>query len=441
MKVSKITSICEGIAERDMVALYNSAPIKQFKAGEHILAGVERSDSHFLVLDGKVAVFRGTETPHEAGISFGTGHCIGPMMAEAETRLWIQAAEPATVIELKPGILACLPDKLQIWIYKNASRPGEQCSGRPSSPKSNANFEDRYNKLAAYIRYQRTRNAEIVASEFVREFVNEIPKLPAHTTELSQKLLEETTSVQEIVESIKRDPALAGNILKTVNSAKYSFNKKIETFYHACMILGFGNIYQLVMQESIKNSISATPESQEIQFHSCLVSALCYEVASISRDVHPQTAMTVGLLHDLGKNVVVLLKQKHPAVSGFARMLDTAKLGADLVRHWGLPDHLCQTIESQNEPEFLPPDAINVAVRKEVAVLHFAHLLEGVVTGKPVDASVQPFNKEYFEVLGIPPADISEIYQTKILPALMRNKQRLSAEIRQLLQPRVGAGV
>jgi len=55
------------------------------------------------------------------------------------------------------------------------------------------------------------------------------------------------------------------------------------------------------------------------------------------------------------------------------------------------------------------------------------------MTGKPVDAAVQPFDKEYFEVLGIPPADISEIYQGKILPGLIRNKQRLSTEIRQLL--------
>ena len=434
MKVSKITSVGEGIAERDMIALYNSAPIKHFKPGEHILAGVERSDSYFLVLDGKVVVLGGAEASQDGGISFGAGHCIGPLMPANETRFWIKAAGPATVIELKPGILACLPDKLQIWVYKNASRPGERfVSQTSSSPKSKTNFEDRYNKLAAYIRYQRAQNAEIVASQFVQEFLNDIPKLPAHTTDLSQKLLSDNTSVHEIVESIKRDPALAGNILKIVNSAMYSFSKKIETFYHACMILGFSNIYQLVMQESIKNAISATPESQEIQFHSCLVSALCYEVASVSKDVHPQTATTVGLLHDLGKNVVVLLKQKHPAISGFARMLDTAKMGADLLRHWGLPDRLCQAIEHQNEAEFLPPDAIDSACRKEVAVLHFAHLLEGIMTGKPVDAAVQPFDKEYFEVLGIPPADISEIYQGKILPGLIRNKQRLSTEIRQLL--------
>ena len=173
MKVSKISSVCDGIAERDMVALYNSAPIKQFKPGEHILAGVERSDSYFLVLDGKVVVLGGAEASQDAGTGFCAGQCIGPLMPATETRFWIKAAGPATVIELKPAILACLPEKLQIWIYKNASRPGERfVSQASSSPKSNTNFEDRYNKLAAYIRYQRAQNAEIVASQFVQEFLN-----------------------------------------------------------------------------------------------------------------------------------------------------------------------------------------------------------------------------------------------------------------------------
>ena len=113
----------------------------------------------------------------------------------------------------------------------------------------------------AYVRYQRTQNAQIVASEFMQQFVKEIPKLPGQMTQLSQKLMSDSTSIHEIVESIKRDPALAGNVLKCVNSAKYSF-----------------------------------------------------------------------------------IKQKHPAISGFAPLLDTARIGADLVHHWGLPDRLCRII-------------------------------------------------------------------------------------------------
>ena len=431
MKVAKIGTICEGIAERDMVALYNAAPIKQIKPGDHILGGIERSDLHYLILDGKVEVLSGAETPKGTPVDFSAGQCIGPFAPIAGMRFWVRAAEPATVIELKPGVMACLPDKLQIWIYKNASRPGERFLGQASSPSGN--FEERYRKLTGYVRHQAARNAEIIASDFVQGFVKEIPKLPSSTTELSGKLLGSNTSVQDVVESIKRDPALAGTVLKCVNSAKYSFNKKIETFYHACIILGFNNIYQLLMEESVKNVIKASPEGQQIHVHSCLVSSLCYEVASLSKDVHPQSAITVGLLHDLGKSVVVLMKQKHPEVSKFAPLFDTSRLGGDLTRHWGLPDRLCQTIESQDEPEFLPPDAVDAAYRKEVAILHVAHILEGIMTGKPLDPARHAFYGEHTDMLGIPRMEASDLYQTKILPAMMKNKQRLPLEIRHLL--------
>ena len=61
--------------------------------------------------------------------------------------------------------------------------------------------------------------------------------MPAYATDLSVQLLDARKSVQEIVEGIKRDPNVVGIVLKTVNSAQFAFQKKIESFYHACMIL------------------------------------------------------------------------------------------------------------------------------------------------------------------------------------------------------------
>ena len=56
------------------------------------------------------------------------------------------------------------------------------------------------------------------------------------------------------------------------------------------------------------------------------------------------------------------------------------------------------------------------------------------MTGNPVDSAKQPFNNELLEVLGIPPADVAEIYQSRILPGLKKNKWRIPGEIHHLLQ-------
>lgn len=423
MKALKNTAVFEGLTERDLVALYGATSSKQYETGDHLISAAERSDSHYLVVQGRISVFSGTDTPRRLAATFSAGQCIGPFGSVSDSRFWLEAGEPASVIQVKPAILNCLPDKLQIWIYKNACRPVFEAAGN----------SDKAHGLAAYIRYQAARSAEVCNSDFIKNFISTLPKLPPNTVELSSTLLSDTASVQEVVEAVKRDPALAGTVLKCVNSAQYAFQKKIETFYHACMILGFNNIYRLLMQEGIRNAMPACEEGCQIHLHSCLISALCYEVASVSKEVHPQTAITIGLLHDLGKNAIILLKQKHPDVASFTPLIDSARVGAELVRQWGLPERLCQAIEFQNFPEFLAPDEIDATYRKEAAVLYLAHIFEGLMTGKAVDAARQTFLNEHVEALGIGSTDISKIYQTKIMPGLMKNRQRLPVEIRQLL--------
>src|SRR5205814_103407 len=123
----------------------------------------------------------------------------------------------------------------------------------------------------------------------------------------------------EVVEGIKRDPSLVGVVLKTVNSAQYGFGKKIESFYHACMILGYNNIYNLILREAAQSTMPVTRETTRIHKHSCLISVLCFEIASMAKEQasQSQTATTIGLLHDLGKGVQVMMKSAHPAKADF----------------------------------------------------------------------------------------------------------------------------
>src|SRR5439155_210880 len=202
--------------------------------------------------------------------------------------------------------------------------------------------------LTSYIGSRNEQSYAAIQSEFVQEFLRNMPRMPAYAMDLAAKLLDEKTSVQEVVEGIKRDPSIAGIVLRTVNSAQCSFDKKIESFYHACMILGFNNIYNLILREAVKSSMPVTKETQQIHTHSCLISMLCYEVASATKDTQSQTATTIGLLHDMGKGIQVLLKVTNPAKAEYIETLPSGKLGADLLRVWGIPDRICDIVELQH---------------------------------------------------------------------------------------------
>jgi HD-like signal output (HDOD) protein len=141
-------------------------------------------------------------------------------------------------------------------------------------------------------------------------------------------------------------------------------------------------------------------------------------------------------MHDVGRNVVSLLVEKHKEVAPFAPVLDTAKIGSDLVHAWGLPPRIGEAILYQNHPEFTPPEAMGAGYRKEVAVLHLAHAFEGLLTGTPMDPARLPFLDECCQLLKITPRTANEAFRTKVLPNLVKSRRRLPPEIRALIPER-----
>jgi HD-like signal output (HDOD) protein len=263
--------------------------------------------------------------------------------------------------------------------------------------------------------------------------------MPAYATDLAVKLLDESTSVQEIVEGIKADPAIASIVLRAVNSAQFSFQKKIETFYHACMILGLNNIYNMILREAVQSAMPDSADTRKIHRHSCLISVLCHEISSASKDVQAQSAATFGLLHDIGKGVRVLIRAKHPERAEIINHLPSARLGSQLLRQWGLPERLCTVIDQQALPEFTPPDMIAADHRREVGVLHIAHILESLLAGEDMIPEMTIYTRDYMALLGLPETSPEGLLKNRILPNLIKNRHRLPEQIRHLIERHVPA--
>src|SRR6185369_489411 len=130
------------------------------------------------------------------------------------------------------------------------------------------------------------------------------------------------------------------------------------------------------------------------------ISVLAFEVACLAREQQAQTVATVGLLHDFGKGVQVVMKTTHPERADLIDSLDSAKLGAALLRSWGLPEKICRTVEFQQHPEFLSPDLIAPEYRREAAIIHVSHVLEITLLEKPLDPIKTVYTQEYMNLLG-----------------------------------------
>jgi len=245
-------------------------------------------------------------------------------------------------------------------------------------------------------------------------------------------LLDDRMSVQEVVEGIKRDPSIVAAVLKTVNSAQYSFQKKIESFYHACMILGFNNIYNLLMREAAQSTMPITRETSKIHKHSCLISVLCFEIASGAKEQQPQTTTTIGLLHDIGKGVKVVMKAAHPEQSDFVDTFPSANLGAELLRIWGLPERICRIVEFQQQPQFTSPELVSSEYHREAGTLHIAHVLERLLVGQQPEATRTIYTQDYMSLLGFGQFNAEQLLKERVLPSLLKNKNRIPPEIQSL---------
>lgn len=254
-----------------------------------------------------------------------------------------------------------------------------------------------------------------------------------YATELAVRLLDKNVSASEVVDLTKFDPSLVSMVLKTVNSAYYNLQRKISDIQHAVLLLGFNQVYQLVVTQGLRSIMPDGPEFQKLLFHSVVVSLLSFEIAQRCNLKRGVNHSTIGLLHDIGKTIILLLKQEYPKLEMIVDMLGHSKIGSLLLRGWNIPEIICLTLEYQSDPEFSPPGEIPEGQRENVAVLCLAHLCEAYLQGKSEEDLYGPFHSEYLNLLNISERRVAELVKRRILPSMAKKLNTYPKDVRRFL--------
>jgi HD-like signal output (HDOD) protein len=339
------------------------------------------------------------------------------------------AVEHVTLMEISYSIIDHLPDNVQLIIYKKLKKASMQNTYYLSTHCDKANA--RNTALTSYIHRMKSPTDAFIASEVFQNIIKSIPKLPKCAGSLSAKLLDDNISAKEVTESVQEEPALAAAILKTVNSAYYGLTEKVSSLHHAILYIGFNNVYQIILENSIKNIMPQDEEYEKIRLHSYMISLIAGEIALHCQKSKPLVNTTVGILHDVGKIVILLLKRKYPNIKELISMIDDSKVGACLLRNWQFPESIVKIIECQYEPEFTCPENVDQAYRHEIAILYLSHICYATMVGE--DNTETMFADDFMELLGIQQKNCQTLYQNIILPALFKNKKRLPESISSLV--------
>jgi HD-GYP domain-containing protein (c-di-GMP phosphodiesterase class II) len=150
----------------------------------------------------------------------------------------------------------------------------------------------------------------ILTGREILKYAENIPSLPSTTFELIKLTEDDKLSMRDIVEVIKIDQGLTAALIRLVNSPLYGFVNEITSIDKAATMLGLREIKKVALAVSIlpfyrKNFDFYGETGLRIWMHSYNVAKICTDVAKLENGINIDAIYLAGLLHDIGKTILV----------------------------------------------------------------------------------------------------------------------------------------
>jgi HD-like signal output (HDOD) protein len=238
-----------------------------------------------------------------------------------------------------------------------------------------------------------------------------IPSFPSIVARLTVLLESPESGVQEISAEIHRDPPLAAKVLRVVNSALHSPEEQILSLDRAAVVLGMAALRQIVLRVEVMRQFEHLQDSEQFSIeglwrHSILTAELCQHLARHSArkpDVSPTGLYTCGLLHDLGRLVLLESQRacylevlRESRTAGVPSMtleaerfsFNHAQVGGVVAYMWNLPGPVQSAIEYHHGPRSRIESTPSVAL---VSLCDYvARQIEDGVANAPQDLMEHP---------------------------------------------------
>ncbi len=223
------------------------------------------------------------------------------------------------------------------------------------------------------------RGVETDATDVLLELSNQIsagnidiPPAPLIMHKLEEAMQRDDFSIQEIVKIIMSDQILTSKILRVVNSAFYSSQSEITSLQQALIFMGLKSILSIVAVHSLSSFAPRNPEKiREILRHSLVCAFVAKKLASAAR-IDPEEAFVCGLLHDIGKTVLLNFLSDHALPDDDKQNIIREfhqEVGFLLADTWKFSEVVKLAIKFHHNPELV------TGYKKNVAAIHIADLI------------------------------------------------------------------
>lgn len=188
----------------------------------------------------------------------------------------------------------------------------------------------------------------------IMSVMRNLPPLPAVTRQLLSTLGDENASSNDVARVLSSDQALAGKVLKLVNSSFYGVPREVTTISRAVTVLGFSGVRNLALgfgSVEMMRSLNSAVDMRAFWAHALATGAAAQSLAMFgARRIDPEEAFLAGLMHDIGAYVLAAavpdiyapiledLTNDRLAAEAEAVGMTHAQVGQGLLQFWELPE-------------------------------------------------------------------------------------------------------
>jgi putative nucleotidyltransferase with HDIG domain len=259
----------------------------------------------------------------------------------------------------------------------------------------------------------------------LKKFVTDLPTLPVIFQELFKCMQDPDVQVSELAEIIVRDQALTAKILKLVNSAFYGRAGQVTTINRAVVIMGFQTVRSAALAISVFDYFKDMRTDGRVfnlhgfWRHSIGVSCLAKQASIMLKKGEPEEAFVAGLLHDIGKLVMLrhfpadiedltqAAAEQHLTWRMGEKMLfpiSHDSIADDLFRSWNFPASVVEAVAFHHQPEHACRHA------ELASLIHLADFFSyHMDCGCPGGVGARTHAQEAAQIVGLTPDIANEI--------------------------------
>ncbi len=199
------------------------------------------------------------------------------------------------------------------------------------------------------------------------DHIEQIPRLSPTYHRLTALIGSDECSAQAVAQLTQSDPGLTLSLLRLANKSDRVRGPPVSTAQQAIVRLGFRSVAAVATRRAVSVAVKQFSDAAYVEMwrHSFAVASVARCLATRFKNVDPEEAFTLGLLHDIGQ---MLFRMHYHAVydavlemaAATGSVVDTEReafgidhqvLGYLLCRRWHLPEIFTQCVRAHHTPD------------------------------------------------------------------------------------------